>query len=118
MELIHLSDGDNSFRIHVRGRHMPGVLPLHDLLDTEVVIDSGFVSGRLHLTLRPDDLDAWSGALDVLATGGDASWMDDRRAPTCGDAEPRPADLPDGHTTPSALTFELLEASRCPRAQP
>uniref|UniRef100_A0AAU1M3Y9 DUF5959 family protein n=1 Tax=Streptomyces sp. NBC_00148 TaxID=2903626 RepID=A0AAU1M3Y9_9ACTN len=33
MELISLSDGDNSFRVRVPGRRSPGVLHLHDQLD-------------------------------------------------------------------------------------
>lgn len=48
-ERVRVSDGDNSFRVRVLGRRMPGVLPLHDLLDAEVLIESGFVSGRLDL---------------------------------------------------------------------
>jgi hypothetical protein len=81
MDLIHLSDGENSFRVTVRGRRMPGVLPLHDLLDAEVRVESGFVSGRLDLSLFPDDLDGWSLALDALAAGRDACWRDDDRSP-------------------------------------
>ncbi|MER7106957.1 DUF5959 family protein [Streptomyces sp. NPDC000229] len=41
---------DNSFRVRVLGRRMPGVLPLHDLLDAEVLIESGFLGGRLGLS--------------------------------------------------------------------
>lgn len=81
MDLIHLSDGVNSFRVRVLGRRMPGVLPLHDLLDTEVLIESGFVSGRLKLTLFPADLDGWAQALDMLAAGHDVCWIDDDRSP-------------------------------------
>ncbi|WP_030689626.1 DUF5959 family protein [Streptomyces globisporus] len=81
VDLIRLSDGDNSFRVRVLGRRMAGVLPMHDLLDAEVLIESGFVSGRLDLGLSPDDLEGWSRALDVLAAGGDARWMDDGRSP-------------------------------------
>ncbi|KQX16758.1 hypothetical protein ASC82_00400 [Streptomyces sp. Root431] len=81
MDLIHLSDGINSFRVRVLGRRMPGVLPLHDLLDAEVLIESGFGNGRLELTLLPDDLDGWAQGLDMLAAGQDICWIDDNRSP-------------------------------------
>ncbi|MEV8529463.1 DUF5959 family protein [Streptomyces sp. NPDC052000] len=81
MDLIHLSDGDNSFRVRVLGRRMPGVLPLHDRLDAEVLIKSGFVSGRLELSLSPADVDSWGHTLDVLAAGRDVCWIDDDRSP-------------------------------------
>ncbi|MEU1186008.1 DUF5959 family protein [Streptomyces sp. NPDC005820] len=81
MDLIHLSDGDNRFRVRVLGRRMPGVLPLHDLLDAEVLIESGFVNGHLALSLFPEDLASWSEALDTLAAGDDVCWTDDDRSP-------------------------------------
>lgn len=60
---------------------MPGVLPLHDLLDAEVLIESGFVNGHLALSLFPEDLASWSEALDTLAAGDDVCWTDDDRSP-------------------------------------
>ncbi|MFD5503996.1 DUF5959 family protein [Streptomyces sp. NPDC127061] len=81
MELISLSDGDNSFRVHVLGRRSPGVLHLHDLLDAEVLVTSGFVSGRLAMALRPSDLASWSRALDRLSAGQDICWRDDDHSP-------------------------------------
>lgn len=81
MDLIRLSDGINSFRVRVLGRRMPGVLPLHDLLEAEVLIESGFGSGRLELALLPDDLDGWARGLDMLAAGQDVCWIDDNRSP-------------------------------------
>lgn len=80
-ELISLSDGGSSLVVRVLGRHMAGVLPWHDFLDAEVVVASGFAGGRLELCLAPEDLDGWSEALDRLADGEDACWMDDGRAP-------------------------------------
>ncbi|MES4892040.1 DUF5959 family protein [Streptomyces sp. NPDC096012] len=44
---IRLSDGDNGFRVRVPGRRKPGVRPLHDLLDAEVLVESGSVTGRV-----------------------------------------------------------------------
>ncbi|MEV3973512.1 DUF5959 family protein [Streptomyces sp. NPDC050698] len=81
MDLIHLSDGDNRFRVRVLGRCMPGVLPLYDLLDAEVLIGSGFGNSRLGLSLFPKGLASWSKALDTLASGGDVCWTDDDRSP-------------------------------------
>ncbi|UFR06872.1 DUF5959 family protein [Streptomyces sp. Go40/10] len=81
MELISLSDGENGFRVRVLGRRSPGVLHLHDRLDAEVLVTSGFVSGRLAMSLLPSDLEDWSRALDLLATGQDICWMDDDHSP-------------------------------------
>ncbi|MGW0925826.1 DUF5959 family protein [Streptomyces sp. NPDC002755] len=106
MDLIHLSDGDSSFRVRVLGRRMPGVLPLHDLLDAEVLIESGFVSGRLDLSLLPNDLDDWSSALDVLATGGDVCWMDGDRSP-----EIRIQALNEEHETPAVHVEDVVRSS-------
>lgn len=106
MDLIHLSDGDNSFRVRVLGRRMPGVLPLHDLLNAEVLIESGFVSGRLDLGLFPDDLAGWSRALDVLAAGGDVCWIDDDRSP-----EIRVQALNKQHETPAVHVEDVARSS-------
>ncbi|WP_130336281.1 DUF5959 family protein [Streptomyces sp. BK022] len=106
LDLIHLSDGDNSFRVRVLGRRMPGVLPLHDLLDTEVLIESGFVTGRLDLGLSPDDLDSWSHALDMLAAGGDVRWIDDNRSP-----EIRIQALNEEHETPAVHVDDVARSS-------
>ncbi|MFG2811848.1 DUF5959 family protein [Streptomyces sp. NPDC048410] len=81
MELISLSDGDNSFRVRVLGRRSPGVLHLHDQLDAEVVVTSSFVGGRLAMSLLPSDLEEWSRALDLLAAGQDICWRDDDHSP-------------------------------------
>ncbi|MFF4651464.1 DUF5959 family protein [Streptomyces sp. NPDC001380] len=81
MELISLSDGDNSFRVRVLGRRSPGVLHLHDQLDAEVIVTSSFVGGRLAMSLFPSDLEKWSRALDLLAAGQDICWRDDHHSP-------------------------------------
>ncbi|MEU2762943.1 MULTISPECIES: DUF5959 family protein [Streptomyces] len=81
MELISLSDGDNSFRVRVLGRRSPGVLHLHDQLDAEVIVTSSFVDGRLAMSLFPSDLEEWSRALDLLAAGQDICWRDDDHSP-------------------------------------
>ncbi|NUW02592.1 DUF5959 family protein [Streptomyces sp. CAI 127] len=81
MELISLSDGDNSFRVRVLGRRSPGVLHLHDQLEAEVIVTSSFISGRLAMSLLPSDLEEWSRALDLLAAGQDICWRDDDHSP-------------------------------------
>ncbi|MER6464161.1 DUF5959 family protein [Streptomyces sp. NPDC001228] len=81
MELISLSDGDNSFRVRVLGRRVPGALHLHDQLDAEVLVTSSFVRGRLAMSLYPSDLKNWSRALDLLAAGQDICWRDDGHSP-------------------------------------
>lgn len=106
MDLIHLSDGENSFRVRVLGRRMPGVLPLHDLLDAELLIGGGFVSGRLDLSLFPGDLDSWSHALDALAAGRDVGWMDDDRSP-----EIRVQALNEEHETPAVHVEDVARSS-------
>ncbi|MFJ8158952.1 DUF5959 family protein [Streptomyces sp. NPDC094468] len=80
-DLIHLSDEGSSLRVQVLGRHMPGVLPWHDVLDAEIVVRSGFAQGRLDVCLAPEDLDRWSQILSSLVAGRDAAWMDDGRNP-------------------------------------
>jgi hypothetical protein len=81
LDLIRLSDGENSLRVEVLGRYGPGVLPLHDVLEARIVVASGFVCGRLGLCLSPEDVDDWSAALERLAAGGDVDWKDDGRDP-------------------------------------
>ncbi|MEU9339461.1 DUF5959 family protein [Streptomyces sp. NPDC048290] len=81
MELISLSDGDNSFQVHVLGRRSPGLLHLHDRLDAEVLVTSSFVTGRLAMSLIPSDLEDWSRALDSLAAGQEICWKDNDHSP-------------------------------------
>ncbi|MFB7247349.1 DUF5959 family protein [Streptomyces populi] len=81
MELVRLADGASSLEVRVLGRTMPGVLTLHDHLDAEIVVTSGFARGRLDVCLAPDDLDDWSQVLEELAAGRDAAWMEDGRNP-------------------------------------
>lgn len=81
MDLIRLSDGDNSFRVQVLGRRGPGILPIHDLLDAEIIVESSFISGRLHICFYPSALEAWSLALDALAAGQNVEWLDTGNGP-------------------------------------
>ncbi|MFG3094472.1 DUF5959 family protein [Streptomyces sp. NPDC048202] len=81
VDLIHLADEGSGLRVRVLGRHMPGVPAWHDFLDAEIVVDGGFVQGRLAVCLAPDDVDSWSQVLEALSAGREASWMDDGRNP-------------------------------------
>ncbi|MFF2522605.1 DUF5959 family protein [Streptomyces liangshanensis] len=81
MDLVDLSDGDNRVRVRVRGRRAEGILPLHDLLDAEIVVESSFVRGRLRVGLYPADLASWSVVLDSLDRGQDAGWLDQGNGP-------------------------------------
>ncbi|MFJ9020745.1 DUF5959 family protein [Streptomyces sp. NPDC102259] len=76
MDLINLSDGSNSFRLHLLGRHKPGILPEHDLMDAEIIVDSDFLSGRFPVHFFLSDLTSWSLALESLENGQNAEWLD------------------------------------------
>lgn len=76
VDLIKLSDGENSVRVHVLGRRGPGILPAHDLLDAEIIVESSFISGRLDICFYLSDLEEWSLALESLGAGRDAEWLD------------------------------------------
>ncbi|MBW8738224.1 DUF5959 family protein [Streptomyces sp. NBC_01538] len=80
-DLVGLSDGDNIFRVRVLGRRNPGILPAHDLLDAEVVIETSFISGRLSICFYPSDLEAWSSTLDALEAGNGSDWLDTGNGP-------------------------------------
>ncbi|WP_328444343.1 DUF5959 family protein [Streptomyces sp. NBC_00386] len=81
VDLIRLVDGEGGLEVRVLGRTMPGVLTMHDYLDAEIVVTSGFAQGRLEVCLTPDDLDSWSQVLREIAAGRNAVWMDDGRTP-------------------------------------
>ncbi|MGW0548526.1 DUF5959 family protein [Streptomyces altiplanensis] len=108
MELISLSDGDNSFRVRVLGRRSPGTLHLHDRLDAEVLVASSFVSGRLDMSLTPSDLEDWSRALDLLAAGQEICWKDDDHSPAI-----RIQPYNEEHETPAVRVEDL--SSSCVR---
>ncbi|WUD77627.1 DUF5959 family protein [Streptomyces sp. NBC_00510] len=78
---MSLTDGESRLLVRVLGRHMPGVLPWHDVLDAEITVTSGFAQGRLEVCLDPGDLDGFSEVLVALVAGDDARWMDDGRSP-------------------------------------
>ncbi|MFF2383415.1 DUF5959 family protein [Streptomyces sp. NPDC058108] len=81
VDLIRLADGESGLEVRVLGRTMPGVLTLHDYLDAEIVVTSGFAQGRLDVSLAQDDLDSGAQVLGELAAVLGAVWMDDGRSP-------------------------------------
>lgn len=81
MDLINLSDADNSVRMHVLGRRGPGVLPVHDLLDAEIIVESSFIRGCLNVCFYLSDLEEWSLALDALSVGQNVEWLDSGNGP-------------------------------------
>ncbi|MFB8173849.1 DUF5959 family protein [Kitasatospora purpeofusca] len=81
MDLIKLSDGDNSVRVHVLGRRGAGVLPVHDLLDAEIIVESSFIGGHLSICFYLSDLEEWSLALDALGAGQNVEWLDSGNGP-------------------------------------
>ncbi|MGW4160249.1 DUF5959 family protein [Streptomyces sp. NPDC004788] len=84
MDLIKLSDGFNTCRVHVLGRHTPGVLPLHDLLDAEILIETSFATGKLDIYVPHRFLAEWADCLNSLEQGRDAEWLDQGNGPTLG----------------------------------
>ncbi|MFI5792541.1 DUF5959 family protein [Streptomyces sp. NPDC051677] len=80
-DLIRMSDGENTFRVRVLGRRSPGILPTHDLLDAQAIIESSFISGRLDICFYPADLESWSRTLDALDAGRVSDWLDTGNGP-------------------------------------
>ncbi|MFF6971100.1 MULTISPECIES: DUF5959 family protein [Streptomyces] len=76
MDLINLSDGGNSVRLHILGRHRPGILPEHDLMDAYIVVDSDFIKGQFRVHFFLSSLDLWAAALKSLEGGRAAEWLD------------------------------------------
>ncbi|MBR7835204.1 hypothetical protein KDL01_18165 [Actinospica durhamensis] len=78
IELIRLGTGAQYLSVIVLGRHTPGVLPLHDMLRAEIVIETGIGTLRLKTTIAPSDIDAWESAIDALAEDEPVSWLGNR----------------------------------------
>ncbi|WP_435221105.1 DUF5959 family protein [Streptomyces sp. Tue6028] len=72
-ELISLADDEgNSVTVNVL-RHDPRWAAG---LEAEIVVRTPFVSGRCYLGLYVSKLESWSDALNRLAAGEDAAWME------------------------------------------
>src|SRR5690349_20743724 len=75
-ELVRFSDGENEVRITVLSPESA------DLWEAEIVVQSMFVRGTTLLMLYPSKLEAWARALERLAAGEDATWMESGNGPT------------------------------------
>ncbi|MEU3899178.1 DUF5959 family protein [Streptomyces sp. NPDC045251] len=81
LELIHLSDEEQSVSLRViEGMSFSGT-DQYDTLHAEMVVSTGFVSGRVELYLNAYDLDSWAEVLDAVAAGGKATWLESGRSP-------------------------------------
>ncbi|MFJ8865437.1 DUF5959 family protein [Streptomyces sp. NPDC102473] len=86
INLIHLADrsgtGGQSVSVRILGRYQPGILTGHDFLDCEIVINAESVNGNFAVTLLPEDLEDWEGALAALESGRFATWLASGRTPS------------------------------------
>ncbi|PKV89148.1 DUF5959 family protein [Streptomyces sp. TLI_146] len=81
VDLIHLVDEENSVVVRVAGPAF-AVSPWDGCLEVDIVVTSEFAKGHLAgVCLLPEDLDDWAEALELLAVGQPAHWMDDGRNP-------------------------------------
>lgn len=86
VDLIHLADSPgtsgHSVSVRVVGRHQPGILTGHDLLDCEIVIVADSVNATFSVTLLPEDLEDWEDVLTILESGRFAMWLNSGRTPS------------------------------------
>jgi hypothetical protein len=81
VELIHLSDEEQSVSVRiVDGLSLSGSDD-YDALQAEILVDTGFVSGRVELYLNAYDLDSWAEVLDSAEAGRKATWLESGRSP-------------------------------------
>lgn len=81
LELICLSDEEQSVSLRVIGGMSFSRTDQYDALHAEIVVSTGFVSGRVELYLNAYDLDSWAEVLETAAAGGKASWLESGRSP-------------------------------------
>lgn len=87
IDLIHLADrpgtSGHSVTVRVLGRHQPGILTGHDLLDCEIVIVAeNSLDASLAVTVFPEDLEDWEECLTKLEARRSATWLDSGRTPS------------------------------------
>lgn len=81
LELIHLSDEEQSISLRIiEGMSFSGT-DQYDALHAEIVVSTGFVSGRVELYLNAYDLDNWAEVLDSVVAGRKATWLKSGRSP-------------------------------------
>ncbi|WP_330240265.1 DUF5959 family protein [Streptomyces sp. NBC_00525] len=81
VELMSLTDGEQGVSVRiVEGMSFSGT-GRYDTLRAEIVVGTGFVSGRVELYLNAYDLDRWAEVLEAAAAGGKATWLESGRSP-------------------------------------
>ncbi|MBL3669719.1 hypothetical protein JL475_27805 [Streptomyces sp. M2CJ-2] len=81
LELIHLSDEEQSISLRVMGGMSFSGTDQYDVLHAEIVVSTGFVSGRVELCLNAYDLDSWAEVLNSVVAGRKATWLESGRSP-------------------------------------
>ncbi|MGW1184445.1 DUF5959 family protein [Streptomyces drozdowiczii] len=81
VELMSLTDGEQGVSVRVvEGMSFSGT-DRYDTLRAEIVVDTGFVSGRVELYLNAYDLDGWAEVLESVAVGEKATWLESGLSP-------------------------------------
>lgn len=81
LELIHLSDEEQSVSLNIIGGMSFSGTGQYDALHAETVVGTGFVSGRVELYLNACDLGGWAEIPESVAAGGKATWLESGRSP-------------------------------------
>ncbi|WP_316744467.1 DUF5959 family protein [Streptomyces sp. MK7] len=81
LELIRLSDEEQSVSLRIIGGMSFSGTDQCDALHAEIVVGTGFVSGRVELYLNAYDLDSWAEVLEAVAAGRKATWLESGRSP-------------------------------------
>lgn len=81
VELMSLTDGEQGVTVRVVGGMSFSGTDRYDTLRAEIVVCTGFVSGRVELYLNAYDLDRWAEVLESVAAGEKATWLESGRSP-------------------------------------
>ncbi|MGV9226715.1 DUF5959 family protein [Streptomyces albogriseolus] len=81
LKLICLSDEKQGVSLTVIGGMSFSGTNQYDALHAEILVSTGFVSGRVELYPNAYDLDSWTEALESLAAGWKATWLESGRSP-------------------------------------
>ncbi|MEW2133960.1 DUF5959 family protein [Streptomyces sp. NPDC005435] len=81
LELIRLSDEEQHVSLRILGGVRFSGTDRYDALHGEIVIGTGFVSGRVELHLNAYDLDSWAEVLDTAEAGRQAVWLESGSSP-------------------------------------
>lgn len=73
LELVRFADQAQSVTVEV-ACEVPVLVGGERFYAAEIVLESGFVNGRVGLTVSPGDLDDWERCLDALAEGDAVEW--------------------------------------------